>query len=44
MKPALLKRLINTPPHVYVTMLEDLHNTAQTYTQSRCSIYVATDY
>ncbi len=23
----------NTPPHVYVTVWEDLHNTAQMYTQ-----------
>ncbi len=23
----------NTPPHVYVTMWEDLQNTAQMYTQ-----------
>ncbi len=30
---ALLKRLIQTRPYVYVTVWEDLHNTAQTYTQ-----------
>ncbi len=36
------------PPHVYVTVWEDLHNTTQTYTQwkkayySRCSIILAT--
>ncbi len=27
------KRLIQTHPHVYVTVWEDLHNTGQTYMQ-----------
>ncbi len=26
---------LNTPPHVYITVWEDLHNTAQTYTQTK---------
>ncbi len=28
-----------TPPHVYITMWEDLHNSAQAYTQRRRSYY-----
>ncbi len=30
-----LKRLIQTHPHVYVMVWEDLHNTAQMYTQRK---------